>query len=425
MRIKVPCFFRICSGQTENECLTKGVFGGYPFEESNLASIEKGHIGFLYNASQRTLIGVFEAEGKAGKDLVPGAFGNGFPMQVKIRPITKSLVRKASVYESLSAIVTMRPSRKGNFHYFEHPVHGPDVTEKVLALLFGSLDAMPPELKEFLKLSAEAVSEPGKIIENDGFDLDQVAGLDMVKNFIRSRIIAPFKDPERAHRFKLRVGGGMLLYGPPGTGKTLIATAISSEIKAKFYEITPSFILGYPGEAEKNLERLFDEMKRQPRAVLFMDEAEWILKTRDGQSSSVMERITPVLLAQLSDLFKDRARQIIIIAATNEPQKIDKAFLRPGRFDKKFYIGLPNHADRVKILKINLNGIEHRLDDKMLDELSVSLEGYSGADIAHIVEEASYEAYLRNDIERDFLAMEDVMKVIGRTARSVTGETNS
>lgn len=419
MKITVPCFLRICSNKTEPECIEKSVFGGVKYDYASLQSVDKGHLGFLYNAERNSLLGVFAAEGKASYNLVPGAFNDAYPLHIKVRPVTHNIIRIDNVYDHLDQIIKLKKARAGCFSYPQYPVHGPDITEKILKLFYGTLDGMPPELKEFLAIDAGPAALPGHIIDN-GFDLEQVAGLEQVKNFIRSRIIAPARDPERADKFKLRVGGGMLLYGPPGTGKTLIARAISGEIQAKFFEITPSFIIGYPGEAEENLEKLFSEIARQPRAVLFMDEAEWILKTRDGQSSSVMERITPVLLSQLSTLFNEKDRHIIIIAATNEPQKIDKAFLRPGRFDKKFYVGLPNAEERLKILKINLKDKACQISEDEIIDIAAALDGYSGADIAHIIDEAAFDAFDRNDIERDHILKDDIMKAMTRTEKSVT-----
>lgn len=421
MKITVPCFFRICSNSTEEECLSKGVFGGAKFDEANLKSVDKGHLGFLYNAQKNSLIGVFAAEGKAGYGLVPGAFKGEFPLHVKVQRITGDVARIENACGRLEKIIKMKKSKNGTFYYFDYPVHGPDITEKILKLFFGSLDELPGEVKDFLSLHDELAGEPGKIID-DSFVLDSVVGLDAVKEFIRKRIIAPANDPERADKFKLRLGGGILLYGPSGTGKTLIARAISGEIQAKFFEITPSFIMGYPGVAEDKLEKLFNSIARQPRAVLFIDEAEWILKTRENQSSSVMERVTPVLLSELSELFKQRDRQIIIIAATNEPQKIDKAFLRPGRFGNRLFVGLPNADERLKIIKLNLKERAQDMTEKELQDVSGALEGYSGADIAHIADEAAFKAFDRKGAEQDHITKDDFMNIIASTTPSVSDQ---
>ena len=108
-----------------------------------------------------------------------------------------------------------------------------------------------------------------------------------------------------------------------------------------------------------------------------------------------MQRITPVLLAQLSRIFKERSKPIIIIAATNKPEKIDPAFMRPGRFDKIFYVGLPNEKARSEILKYQLKPRSNKLKEDEIVKVAKKLEGYSGADIENIVEEAAFNAFNR------------------------------
>jgi SpoVK/Ycf46/Vps4 family AAA+-type ATPase len=134
-------------------------------------------------------------------------------------------------------------------------------------------------------------------------------------------MIEPALDPELASKYRLRLGGGVWLYGPPGTGKTRIAQATASELEARFEEMSPSVIRGYPGDPEQRLEMLFRDLHSSPRAVLFLDEAEALLARREEQKSSVMERITAVLLSQLSGIFQDRNRSILLIATTNAPWK--------------------------------------------------------------------------------------------------------
>ncbi len=224
-----------------------------------------------------------------------------------------------------------------------------------------------------------------------------MAGLKEVKDFIYQRIITPFEDEEAAYKLGLQIGGGVLLFRPPGTGKTLLAQAIAKSIQAKFIEISPSIIIGYPGEAEKRLENIFASLDREPRAVVFLDEAEWILSRREEQASSVMQRVTPLLLAQLSKLFKEKKRSIIIVAATNKPQNIDPAFLRPGRFDRIFYIGLPDEETRKEIIKLKLKDKENNLEEKDIDSIAEKLEGYSGADIENIIDEAAFIVFERKN----------------------------
>ncbi len=212
-------------------------------------------------------------------------------------------------------------------------------------------------------------------------------------------MVDPVVNLEAAQRYHLRLGGGLLLYGPPGTGKTLIAQATAGEIDAQFVELSPSIIRGYPGEPERKIEELFQNLLMAPRGLVFLDEAEALLATRDNQTSSVMQRITPVLLSQFAKLSRHRIKPILVIAATNMPWGIDNAFLRPGRLDKVLYVGLPNQNDRIHLLRLLLEKrtadcVNASLyEDKQLRHLANLLEGYSGADIEQIIDEAALEGF--------------------------------
>jgi transitional endoplasmic reticulum ATPase len=311
-------------------------------------------------------------------------------------------IRDAS--SNLQKIIEMREIRRDTY-YYKVPVQntwGPEITKKVLSL--------------FKKIPEEIFEEREEIGVIPEPALEDVAGLDEIKNFVHQRIIAPFEDEERAYKLGLRIGGGILLFGPPGTGKTLIASAIAKSIQAKFIEITPSVIIGYPGEAEKRIENIFVGLEKEPRAVVFIDEAEWILCKREDQNSSVMQRITPVLLAQLSRIFKEKTRPIIIVAATNKPEMIDPAFLRPGRFDKIFFVNLPDESARVEIIKLQLKNRVHNLTENDLQEIANKLDGYSGADIEGIIENAAFMAFERKNNK---IMKEDLLSVITHTLPSV------
>jgi len=410
MKDRIPCFFMICTNQTEQECLDKGLFGDRELRLSYLKSVQKGDLGFLLNVSQDCLLGIFEAEGPARLNIDQAAWGGGFPAQIKVRQVG-DLQRIKSASANLASFMTLREIRRQPKSYKvpAQNAYGPDITPKVLALF--------KALREVSEVRRE--EEPVGFIPETA--LKDVAGLRDIKNFVYQRIIAPFEDDETAFSLKLRVGGGMLLYGPPGTGKTLIATAIAADIQAKFIDISPSVIVGYPGEAERRLENMFASLEREPRAVVFLDEAEWILCKRGDQSSSVMQRITPVLLAQLSRIFKQRTRPIVVIAATNKPEMIDPAFLRPGRFDKVFLVGLPEKEARNDILKVHLSSRAHEISEKEREELSERMEGYSGADMELMVEEAAFMAFARrNQDKRTAITLADIQSAIDKTPKSVT-----
>jgi transitional endoplasmic reticulum ATPase len=225
---------------------------------------------------------------------------------------------------------------------------------------------------------------------------DDIAGLEDVKEQIRLRMILPFSHPEKARRYKVRPGGGILLYGPPGTGKTLIAKAVAGEIEAAFFAIAPSEILNkWVGESEKNIRRLFETARESERAVVFIDEVEALVpRRRDTEQGSVMARVVPQILAELDGFDSGEERRLLFMGATNEPWNIDSAMLRPGRLDEKVYVGLPDPAARRRILELNLKDIP-LAGDVDLDALAERLGGYSGADTAYLCRKTSEQVFLR------------------------------
>jgi len=411
MKNITPCFFMLCTDNTEKECLEKGLFGDREWRLPYLKSIKKGDFGFLLNISKDQLLGIFVAEGEAKLNIDPNAWEGNFPAQVKVK-LPGKLQRINEATNKLEKIIELREIKRKPYPYKapSKNTYGPEITEKVLSLFDPS------------ELQRAAATQPEEVGIFPEIALEDVAGLNDVKNFIYQRIIAPFEDEKAAYSLGLRIGGGMLLFGPPGTGKTLIAEAIAKSIQAKFIEISPSVIVGYPGEAERKLENIFAALDKEPRAVVFLDEAEWILCKREDQTSSVMQRITPVLLAQLSKIFKQKIKPIVVIAATNKPQMIDTAFLRPGRFDKKFYIKLPDKNAREQIIKLKLRNKEHQISESDIVEIAEKLEGYSGADIENIIEESAFKAFNRRESGVARITKEDIVEAIKQIPPSVTSE---
>jgi SpoVK/Ycf46/Vps4 family AAA+-type ATPase len=135
-----------------------------------------------------------------------------------------------------------------------------------------------------------------------------------------------------------------------------------------------------------------------------------------------MQRITPVLLAQLSRIFKQITKPIVVIAATNKPQMIDTAFLRPGRFDRIFYVGLPDKNAREQIIKLQLRNRAHQIEEGDIIEIAEKLEGYSGADIENIIEEAAFKAFNRRESGVARITKEDIVEAIKEIPKSVTSE---
>lgn len=230
------------------------------------------------------------------------------------------------------------------------------------------------------------------VLERPNVRFDDVAGLADVKQQIRLKLIYPFTHPEEARRFGVRSGGGILLYGPPGTGKTLIAKAIAGELDAAFFTVKPSEIMSkWVGEAEQNVAALFDAARGYERAIIFIDEVESLLPRRGG-NSTVMNRVVPQFLAEL-DGMAGKHPGLLLIGATNVPWMIDDAALRPGRFDEKVYVPLPDLAARQRILELNLKD-RPLAPDVDLPALAERLAGYSGADIVHVCRRACERPFL-------------------------------
>jgi transitional endoplasmic reticulum ATPase len=253
---------------------------------------------------------------------------------------------------------------------------------------------------------------------------DDVAGLDDVKEDIRLKMIYPFQHPELAEKFGIRPGGGVLLYGPPGTGKTMLAKATAGEIEATFFKISAAEVLSkWVGEAEQNLKKLFEAAAEEERAIIFIDEIESLVPARRDEGSSVMQRVVPQILQGMEGFDERDVSPILFMGATNVPWQLDPAVLRPGRFDEKVYIPLPDLAARRKMLDIYL--CKRPLsDDVDLDALARRLEGFSGADIKYVCDRAAVIPFLRSvasgeEGEITHAVVEDAM---ADTRPSVTAE---
>lgn len=253
---------------------------------------------------------------------------------------------------------------------------------------------------------------------------DAIAGLDEVKKTIRLKLLYPLQYPEKAERYGLKPGGGILLFGPPGTGKTLIAKAIAGELNRPFFAVYPSELLSkFVGEAEKNCAELFRKAREQTGSVLFIDEVEALLPQRSAENQSpVMQRLVPQILSEL-DGAKTQMGTLLFLGATNEPWALDPAVLRPGRFDEKIYVGLPDLPARIALFQIHLKSCPVA-SEVNLEILARSLEGYSGADIRLICQKTAQKVFLETlhqEQERP-LSQSDFQEMIQQTPPSVTQE---
>jgi transitional endoplasmic reticulum ATPase len=260
--------------------------------------------------------------------------------------------------------------------------------------------------------------------EKPSIRFEHVAGLEDVKENIRLKMLYPFEHQELAEKFGISAGGGVLMYGPPGTGKTMLAKATAGEIDATFFRVSPADLLSkWVGEAEQNIKKLFDTAASEKRAIIFIDEIEALVPARRDEGSSVMQRVVPQILQGMEGFDKKKGSPILFMGATNVPWQLDPAVLRPGRFDEKVYIPLPDLPARRKMLEIYLS--KRPLDpDLNLDDLATRLEGFSGADIKYICDRAATIPFLKSvatgqegDIDQQILD-----DVIADTQKSVNRE---
>jgi transitional endoplasmic reticulum ATPase len=258
--------------------------------------------------------------------------------------------------------------------------------------------------------------------EKPSLRFDDVAGLDDVKEDIRLKMLYPFEHPELAEKFGIRAGGGVLLFGPPGTGKTMLAKATAGEIDATFFKISPADVLSkWVGEAEQNIKKLFDAAVNEPRAIIFIDEIEALVPARRDEGSSVMQRVVPQILQGMEGFDKKNVSPVLFMGATNVPWQLDPAVLRPGRFDEKVYIPLPDLPARRKMLDIYLSK-RPVADDVSFDALAHKLDGYSGADIKYICDRAAVVPFLQSVAsgQEGQIGIQIIEDVIAEAPKTVT-----
>ena len=213
---------------------------------------------------------------------------------------------------------------------------------------------------------------------------DDVVGLEDVKREIYDKVIYPRTYRELYERFNKKLGGGILLYGPPGNGKTMIARAIAKETGSTFFPIKFSDLGSkWFGETEGKIKALFDEARAEKSAVIFFDEIDAIASARGDESTT--NRMVAELLAQMDGINRVRGN-ITIVAATNRIDNLDPAILRPGRFDEKILVPLPDAKMRAAMLKKKLSGIP--CEKISFSSMATLSEGFSGAEIELACEKA-------------------------------------
>ncbi|XP_061395606.1 nuclear valosin-containing protein-like [Musca vetustissima] len=238
---------------------------------------------------------------------------------------------------------------------------------------------------------------------------DDVGSLQDIREELKLAVLAPVKFPEKLTRLGLSAPSGVLLCGPPGCGKTLLAKAIANEAGINFISVKgPELMNMYVGESERAVRACFQRARNSAPCVIFFDEFDSLCPKRsDGNEGGSGTRVVNQLLTEM-DGVEDR-QGVYILAATNRPDIIDPAILRPGRLDTILYVGLPEKQDRLEILKANTkNGTKPVLAaDVDFEELASLTDGYTGADLAGLVRQASMMA-LKESLNNNELKLEDL-----------------
>jgi len=226
-------------------------------------------------------------------------------------------------------------------------------------------------------------------------------------------IVEFLKFPERYIRLGAKIPKGVLLVGPPGTGKTLLAKAVAGEADVPFFSVSgSSFIEMFVGVGAARVRDLFEQAKKDAPAIIFIDEIDAIGKSRaaNGQIGGNDEREQTLnqLLAEMDGFSSDTP--IIVLAATNRPEVLDPALLRPGRFDRQVLVDKPDFEGRIKILKVHVKNIKMS-SDASIEEIARLTAGLAGADLANIVNEAALLAGRKN---KDQVEQEDFIEAVER-----------
>jgi len=250
---------------------------------------------------------------------------------------------------------------------------------------------------------------------------DDVGGVDEARERLREGVELPLKHPDSFRRLGIRPAKGFLLYGPPGTGKTLLAKATAREAEANFIATKSSDLLSkWYGESEQQIARLFARARQVAPTVIFIDELDSLVPARGGSMGEpqVTERVVNTILAEMDGL--EELQSVVVIGATNRPNLIDPALLRPGRFDELIYVRVPDAAGRRHILGIHTKSMPLAADVD-LDSLAQRAERFTGADLEDLVRRAGMFA-LRGSIEAQQVDMAAFERALHETRASVTPE---
>ena len=316
---------------------------------------------------------------------------------------------KTTIIPSTQAFVELIQQKLEDGNEFEFIQKPTNVFVTISTTLFSLLPTLLLVALIVLFFKMQGLGDKGKVYDSETIKskvkFDDVAGLDEEKHEM-IEIVDFLKNPERFNKMGAKIPRGVLLCGQPGTGKTLIAKAIAGEANVPFISMSGSeFIEMFAGLGASRVRKLFEKARKVSPCIIFIDEIDAIGSRRTSSSGAESENNQTLnqLLVEMDGFDTDET--IIVLAATNRPEMLDKALLRPGRFDRRITIGLPDMRGREEILKIHAKG-KKIAEDVNLKSIAEDTAGFTGAELANILNESAiiatineHEAITNKDIE--------------------------
>ena len=327
-------------------------------------------------------------------------------IKVKVKDVEEE---KKSIVPNTQAFIELVQNKVAEGNNIELIQKQPNIFIKISENLFSILPTLMLLALIVLMFKMQGLGDKGKVYDSETtksrITFDDVAGLDEEKHEMME-IVDFLKEPKRFYEMGARIPRGVLLCGQPGTGKTLIAKAIAGQANVPFISMSGSeFIEMFAGLGASRVRKLFEKAKKIAPCIIFIDEIDAIGSRRTSGSGAESENNQTLnqLLVEMDGF--DTEETIIVLAATNRPEMLDKALLRPGRFDRRITIALPDLRGREAILNIHAKDKKFA-EDVNLKSIAEDTAGFSGADLANILNEAAiiatineHEAITNKDIE--------------------------
>jgi len=293
----------------------------------------------------------------------------------------------------------------------------PTIPKEILDRLIVQKDDFEAALREIQPSAMREI-----LVEVPNVNWEDIGGLESVKQLLVEAVEWPLRNAESFRRLGIDAPKGILLYGPPGTGKTMLAKAVANESEANFITVKGSALLSkWYGESEKRVEEIFRKARQVAPSIIFLDELDALVPIRGGAMGEphATERIVNQLLNEMDGL--EELHGVVVIGATNRPDIIDPALLRPGRFDELILAPVPDQESRRKIFEVHLKKAP-LADDINIDELIGQTDQYTGADIAAVVRKAGRLA-LREDMGAKKISQSHFLAALQEIGPSVTPDT--